>query len=41
LRRSRRPVAELALAAQGAKALGDPTRSAVALALRDGWCSTT
>lgn len=36
LRRSRRPVAELTLAADGAKALSDPTRLAVALALRDG-----
>lgn len=36
LRRSRRPVAELESAARAAKALGDPTRLAVALALRDG-----
>ena len=36
LRRSRRPLAELALAVEGAKALSDPTRLAVALALRDG-----
>lgn len=36
LRRSRRPLPELELAAQGAKALSDPTRLAVALALRDG-----
>jgi ArsR family transcriptional regulator, lead/cadmium/zinc/bismuth-responsive transcriptional repressor len=36
LRRSRRPLAELELAAQSAKALSDPTRLAVALALRDG-----
>jgi ArsR family transcriptional regulator, lead/cadmium/zinc/bismuth-responsive transcriptional repressor len=36
LRRSRRSLAELALAAGGAKALSDPTRLAVALALRDG-----
>jgi ArsR family transcriptional regulator, lead/cadmium/zinc/bismuth-responsive transcriptional repressor len=36
LRRSRRPLAELMLAAEGAKALSDPTRLAVALALRDG-----
>jgi ArsR family transcriptional regulator, lead/cadmium/zinc/bismuth-responsive transcriptional repressor len=36
LRRSRRPLAELVFAAEGAKALSDPTRLAVALALRDG-----
>jgi len=36
LRRSRRPAAELAIAAERAKALSDPTRLAVALALRDG-----
>ena len=36
LRRSRRPLSELALAADAAKALSDPTRLAVALALRDG-----
>lgn len=36
LRRSRWRVAELALAAEVAKALGDPTRLTVALALRDG-----
>lgn len=36
LRRSRRPVAELMVAAEGAKALSDPTRLAVALALREG-----
>lgn len=36
LRRSRRPIAELELAARVAKALADPTRLAVALALRDG-----
>ena len=36
LRRSRWPLSELALAADGAKALSDPTRLAVALALRDG-----
>lgn len=36
LRRSRPPVSELVLAAEGAKALSDPTRLAVALALRDG-----
>ena len=36
LRRSRRPLSVLALAAESAKALGDPTRLAVALALRDG-----
>ena len=36
LRRSRRPLSELVQAADGAKALSDPTRLAVALALRDG-----
>ena len=36
LRRSRRPLPELDLAAQAARALADPTRLAVALALRDG-----
>jgi ArsR family transcriptional regulator, lead/cadmium/zinc/bismuth-responsive transcriptional repressor len=36
LRRSRPPLSELVLAAEGAKALSDPTRLAVALALRDG-----
>ncbi len=36
LRRSRRPLSELVLAAEGAKAMSDPTRLAVALALRDG-----
>ena len=36
LRRSRRPLSELVLAADRAKALSDPTRLAVALALRDG-----
>ena len=36
LRRSRRPAAELAIAAERATALSDPTRLAVALALRDG-----
>lgn len=36
LRRSRRPLAELELVAGAAKALADPTRLAVALALRDG-----
>jgi DNA-binding transcriptional ArsR family regulator len=36
LRRSRRPLAELVFAAEGAKALSDPTRLAVAIALRDG-----
>ena len=36
LRRARRPLAELELAAQRAKALSDPTRLAAALALRDG-----
>lgn len=36
LRRSRPPIAELVPAAEAAKALSDPTRLAVALALRDG-----
>ncbi len=36
LRRSRPPVSELVAAAEDAKALSDPTRLAVALALRDG-----
>lgn len=36
LRRSRPEPAELTPAAQAAKALGDPTRLAVAVALRDG-----
>ena len=36
LRRSRMPPAELELAAGAAKALADPTRLAVAVALRDG-----
>ncbi len=36
LRRARPPSAELAAAAEGARALGDPTRLAVAVALRDG-----
>lgn len=36
LRRSRPALAELAAAADAAKALGDPTRLAVAIALRDG-----
>lgn len=36
LRRSRQPLAELELAAGTAKALADPTRLTVALALRDG-----
>ncbi len=36
LRRSRPPVGELVSAAEGAKALADPTRLAVAIALRDG-----
>ena len=36
LRRARRPAAELELVAEIAKALADPTRLAVALALRDG-----
>lgn len=36
LRRSRRPLSELELAAAAAKALADATRLAVALALRDG-----
>jgi DNA-binding transcriptional ArsR family regulator len=36
LRRSRPPVSELVRAAEGAKALADATRLAVALALRDG-----
>lgn len=36
LRRSRRELSELMRAAEGAKALSDPTRLAVALALRDG-----
>jgi ArsR family transcriptional regulator, lead/cadmium/zinc/bismuth-responsive transcriptional repressor len=36
LRRSRPPLPELLRAAEGAKALSDPTRLAVALALRDG-----
>ncbi len=36
LRRSRRSLVELELAAGAAKALADPTRLAVALALRDG-----
>ncbi len=36
LRRSRPPLSELVSAAEGAKALGDPTRLAVAIALRDG-----
>ncbi len=36
LRSARRPVAELELVAGIAKALADPTRLAVALALRDG-----
>jgi DNA-binding transcriptional ArsR family regulator len=36
LRRSRRPLSELEPVAAGAKALADPTRLAVALALRDG-----
>jgi DNA-binding transcriptional ArsR family regulator len=36
LRRTRPPLSELAVAAEGAKALSDPTRLAVAVALRDG-----
>jgi DNA-binding transcriptional ArsR family regulator len=36
LRRARPSVSELAAAAGAAKALGDPTRLAVAVALRDG-----
>jgi DNA-binding transcriptional ArsR family regulator len=36
LRRSRPPVAALATATEAAKALSDPTRLAVAAALRDG-----
>ena len=36
LRRARRPLPELVGAAQAAKALADPTRLTVALALRDG-----
>ena len=36
LRRARRSLSELELAAQEAKALSDPTRLAVTLALRDG-----
>ncbi len=36
LRHSRPPFSELVRAAEGAKALSDPTRLAVALALRDG-----
>jgi DNA-binding transcriptional ArsR family regulator len=36
LRRSRPPLTDLVSAADGAKALADPTRLAVALALRDG-----
>lgn len=36
LRRARRAPAELEAAAAAAKALGDPTRLAVAIALRDG-----
>ena len=36
LRRARRDGAELAAAAAAAKALGDPTRLAIAVALRDG-----
>jgi DNA-binding transcriptional ArsR family regulator len=36
LRRARPSVSELAVAAGAAKALGDPTRLAVAVALRDG-----
>jgi len=36
LRRGRPPVSELVVAAEGAKALSDSTRLAVALALRDG-----
>ncbi len=36
LRRCRPPLSELVLAADAAKALSDPTRLAVALALRDG-----
>ena len=36
LRSSRLPTAELDLLAGAAKALGDPTRLAIALALRDG-----
>ena len=36
LRHARPPVASLAVAAGAAKALGDPTRLAVAVALRDG-----
>jgi DNA-binding transcriptional ArsR family regulator len=36
LRRARPPVSELVAAAEDAKALSDPTRLAVALALRDG-----
>ena len=36
LRHARRPLAELVVAAEAAKALADPTRLTVALALRDG-----
>jgi DNA-binding transcriptional ArsR family regulator len=36
LRRARPPLTELVAAAEGAKALSDPTRLAVAVALRDG-----
>ena len=36
LRRARRPVSELVVVAEAAKALADPTRLTVALALRDG-----
>lgn len=36
LRRSRLPLEDVARAAQAAKAMGDPTRLAVAIALRDG-----
>ncbi|HEY4276612.1 MAG TPA: metalloregulator ArsR/SmtB family transcription factor [Conexibacter sp.] len=36
VRRSRPALAELAAAAEAAKALGDPTRLMVAIALRDG-----
>ena len=36
LRHARRPISELVVAAQAAKALADPTRLTVALALREG-----
>lgn len=49
LRHARRPLSELVVAAEAAKALADPTRLTVALALRDGgelcvcdlaWCAS-